>query len=202
MSIPTPQSSPTDSTGVQWRLKKAEDSSIFGPVDEFILKDWADSAQIAPDDQVDRGDDQWQSAPKIEFLEMVWEVVLESGQPYGPTTWGTLTEFLKEGLVSPKTEATHTQTNETKLLNDIVVANLKETYPTPPPPEPGTTVSPEQLAPTNPSQSGLLIVDIAKDQRIRQMEEDLRSLKKEHEELLQKYRTLNKEAVELRTKLR
>ena len=31
-----------------WRVKKAADESIYGPVDANILREWANSAQIAP----------------------------------------------------------------------------------------------------------------------------------------------------------
>ncbi len=144
-----------------WRLKKAEDGSIFGPVSLETLKEWADSAQIAPDDHIDQSDDQWQPAPQTPFLEMVWEVTLESGQPYGPTTGGTLAEFLKEGLVTPKTEVTHATTGESKLLGAMAI-DASSSAARPSAPEPAavsSNISPEDLAPANPSRPGMVGAD-------------------------------------------
>ena len=66
-----------------WRVKKAPDDSLYGPVDVETLKEWANSAQIAPEDMVDEGDDNWRRAPEIDFLEMLWLVKLPGGQIYG-----------------------------------------------------------------------------------------------------------------------
>ena len=73
-----------------WRVKKAPDNAIYGPVDANTLKEWANSAQISPQDEVDVSDENWKLAPEVDFLEMLWTVVLPDEETYGPTTLGAL----------------------------------------------------------------------------------------------------------------
>jgi hypothetical protein len=200
-SNPMSENAP-ETVGAGWRLKKSEEGTIFGPVEASVLKEWADVAQVGPEDEVDQGDDAWQPAPEVAFLEMVWEVTLESGRPYGPTTWGTLTEFLKEGLVSPQTLAVNMITKEARPLSAIVIDQIKEVYPEQPESSGpgGNLATANQMAPESPSRSGLIMIEIAKDQHIRQLEEDLRTLKKQYDELLREYQVLNQEVTDLRAR--
>ena len=160
-------------------MRKAPDDSIYGPVDSELLREWANSAQIAPEDMVDESDENWRPAHDIEFLEMLWMVKLPDGVTYGPTTVGTLREFINEGLVTEKTLATHGKTHQSLPLAALVAAvdfekkrNLRR---------------PSQEA--NKSTASLA-VEMAKDQHIRQLEEDLKELRREHETLTHKYRQL------------
>lgn len=162
-----------------WRVKKASDNSIYGPVNEATLKDWANSAQIAPQDQIDMSDESWKPAPEVELLEMLWIVKLPGEEIYGPTTVGTLREFIQEGLISEKTPATHAKTNQSLPIGALLAAldfEKKRAVRRPPKEDKKSTAS--------------LAVDMAKDQRIRQLEEDLKELRKEHESLVHKYRQL------------
>ena len=162
-----------------WRIKKAPDNSIYGPVDVETLKEWANSAQIAPEDMVDESDEKWRVAPDLDFLEMVWMVKLSGGETYGPTTVGTLREFIKEGLVTEKTLVTHGKTHQSLPLTALVAAvdfEKKRASRRPPTEVNKSTAS--------------LAVEMAKDQHIRQLEEDLRELRHEHETLTHKYRQL------------
>jgi len=163
-----------------WRVKKAPDSSIYGPVDTEMLKEWANSAQIAPEDMVDESDENWRIAPEIDFLEMLWMVKLPGGETYGPTTVGTLREFINEGLVNEKTLATHGKTHQSLPLAALVAAVDFE----------------KKRAERRPLKEGnkstaSLAVEMAKDQHIRQLEEDLKELRREHETLTHKYRQLS-----------
>lgn len=163
----------------QWRVKKASDNSIYGPVDADMLKEWANAAQISPPDQVDMSDGNWRPAPEIEFLDMHWIVKLPDEEVYGPTTVGTLREFIHEGLISEKTLATHAKTNQSLPIAALFAAldfEKKRSLRRPPKEDKKSTAS--------------LAVEMAKDQRIRQLEEDLRALRKEHETLVHKYRQL------------
>ena len=172
-------------TGVEdapmlWRIRKGPDNSIYGPVDAETLKEWANSAQIAPEDMVDESDDNWRPAPEIDFLEMIWLVKLGTGETYGPTTVGTMREFINEGLVTEKTPATHAKTNQSLPLAALIAAIdfEKKRAARRPSREPNkTTVS--------------IAVEMAKDQHIRQLEEDLKELRREHESLVHKYRQLS-----------
>jgi ribosomal protein L19E len=162
-----------------WRVKKAPDNSIYGPVDVETLKEWANSAQIAPEDMIDESDENWHVAPEIDFLEMLWLVKLPGGETYGPTTVGTLREFINEGLVTEKTLATHGKTNQSLPLTALVAAVDFE----------------KKRASRRPGKeanksTASLAVEMAKDQHIRQLEEDLKELRREHETLTHKYRQL------------
>jgi hypothetical protein len=163
-----------------WRIKKAPDNSIYGPVDTETLKEWANSAQIAPEDMVDASDENWRVAPEVDFLEMLWQVKLPGGEIYGPTTVGTLREFINEGLVTEKTLATHRKTHQSLPLTALVAAVDFEKK----------RASRRPSADANKSTASLA-VEMAKDQRIRQLEEDLKELRREHETLTHKYRQLS-----------
>jgi ribosomal protein L19E len=163
-----------------WRVRKIADNSVYGPVDTEMLKEWANSAQVAPEDMVDESDEAWRPAPDIEFLEMLWMVKLPGGEIYGPTTVGTLREFINEGLVTEKTLATHSKTNQSLPLAALVAAVDFE----------------KRRASRRPSKeanksTASLAVEMAKDQHIRQLEEDLKELRREHEILVHKYRQLS-----------
>ena len=168
-----------DETPMFWRVRKGPDNSIYGPVDPETLKEWANSAQIAPEDSVDESDENWRVAPEIDFLEMLWIVKLTGGESYGPTTVGTLREFINEGLVTEKTVATHAKTNQSLPLTALIAAidfERKRAARRPPREANKSTAS--------------LAVDMAKDQHIRQLEEDLKELRREHEALTHKHRQL------------
>jgi ribosomal protein L19E len=163
-----------------WRVLKMPDNSIYGPVDAITLKEWANSAQISPQDQIDVSDENWRPAPAIDFLDMLWIVTLPGEETYGPTTVGTLREFIHEGLISEKTVATHAKTRQSLPIAALFAAaeiEKKRAARQPPKEANKTTVN--------------LAVDMAKDQRIRQLEEDLKELRREHETLTHKFRQLN-----------
>ncbi len=171
-----------------WRVKKGPDQAIYGPVDTETLKEWANSAQIAPDDTIDESDENWRSAPEIDFLEMLWMVKLESGESYGPTSVGTLREFIKERLVNDKTLASHAKTHQSLPLAALFAAvdfEKKRAERRPAKEANKSTVS--------------IAVDMAKDQRIRQLEEDLKELRREYENLTHKYRQLTLQLQESNT---
>jgi ribosomal protein L19E len=162
-----------------WRVKKMPDNAIYGPVDAETLKDWANSAQVSPEDMIDMSDENWLPSPQIEFLDMLWMVKLPDEELYGPTTVGTLREFIHEGLISEKTIATHARTNQSLPIAALFAAvefEKKRALRRPPKEAKKSTAS--------------LAVEMAKDQRIRQLEEDLKELRKEHETLVHKFRQL------------
>jgi ribosomal protein L19E len=162
-----------------WRVKKAPDNAIYGPVDAETLKEWANSAQIAPEDMIDESDEEWRLSPDVEFLEMYWQVKLPTGEIYGPTTVGTLREFINEALVSEKAMAEHAKTRQSLPLTALVAAADFEKKRALRRPGVGQNKS-----------TALLAVDMAKDQHIRQLEEDLKELRREHEILVHRYRQL------------
>jgi hypothetical protein len=165
-----------------WRVKKAPDGDIYGPVDEATLKEWAAAAQISPEDMIDLSDDDWRPAPEIVFLEMVWVVKLPGEELYGPTSVGTLREFIEEGLISDKSIATNVNTTQSLPVGALLAALDFEKKRS------------ARRAEPNANKSTLKInLDRAKDQRIRQLEEDLRTVRKDHDALVHKYRQLSLE---------
>jgi len=163
-----------------WRVMKAPDNSVYGPVDADTLKEWANSAQVAPGDMVDESDNNWRPASDVDFLEMLWIVKLPGEEIYGPTTVGTLREFITEGLITEKTLATHVRSNQSLPIAALFAAvefEKKRAQKRPPLEANKSTAS--------------LAVDMAKDQRIRQLEEDLKELRREHESLVHRYRQLS-----------
>ena len=162
-----------------WRVKKFPGDSIYGPVDAATLKDWANSSQISPQDQIDISDENWRDATEIDFLEMLWLVTLPGDEVYGPTTVGTLREFIHEGLISEKTIATHVHNHQALPVGALFAAaefEKKRAARRPPKDSKKSTAA--------------LAVEMAKDQRIRQLEEDLKELRHEHETLTHKFRQL------------
>jgi hypothetical protein len=88
----------------QWYLRKHLDGEIFGPVAFDQIREWATSAQIHPQDVISNDARTWNKAPMLEELHMDWLVEVP-GQPlYGPTTAGTLLEFLSLGEISAETK--------------------------------------------------------------------------------------------------
>jgi hypothetical protein len=165
-----------------WRVKKLPDGDIYGPVDEATLKEWASAAQISPEDLIDLSDEDWRPAPEIVFLEMVWVVKLPGEELYGPTSVGTLREFIAEGLIIEKSIATNVNTTQSLPVGALLAALDFE-----------KKRAARRAAPDANKSTLKINLDMAKDQRIRQLEEDLRSVRKEHEALVHRYRQLTLE---------
>ena len=79
-----------------FRLQKVQTGRVLGPMDLDHLKALANQSLIAPDDLVQVDEGSWQKAPEVTELEMLWMVEPLDGPRYGPTTAGTIAEFLEE----------------------------------------------------------------------------------------------------------
>ena len=169
-------------TPMVWRVKKLPDGDVYGPVDEATLKEWAASAQISPEDLVDVSDENWKPAPEFDFLEMVWVVKLPGEELYGPTSVGTLREFIAEGLISDKSIATNVISTQSLPVGALFAALDFE-----------KKRAARRATPDRNKSTVMIAVDMAKDQRIRQLEEDLRNLRREHEALLHRHRQMQLE---------
>jgi hypothetical protein len=83
-----------------WHLLKSADREIYGPVALDQLRAWAAEAKISPLDKVSGDDRQtWQRAPMIPELQMDWLIEMPDSSLYGPTSVGTLQEFLATGEI-------------------------------------------------------------------------------------------------------
>lgn len=174
-----------------YRLRKADSDEVFGPITGETLIEWADGAQVGPADEVDKEDDNWIAVTDLKFLGMNYKVTFLDGTEYGPTTVGTLREFLAEGLVTEDTKVKHVHKNTNMPLGAVLAAidfKPRERQ------EPETSSEDDSLDDI----ASLPGVEMAKEQRIRQLEEDMRLLRKKYDDLLQKYRKVSQELVEAR----
>ena len=107
------------SNSPQWFLRKHADGEIFGPVSFDQIREWAMLAQIHPQDVISNDGRTWNKAPMLSELQMDWIVEIP-GQPlYGPTTAGTLLEFLKLGEISAETQILNSCSGEKMRLGDV-----------------------------------------------------------------------------------
>jgi hypothetical protein len=86
-----------------WYLRKHEDAEIFGPVVFSKIQEWANTAQVAPQDMISSDQEVWTKAPMLPDLKMDWIVKMGDDQYYGPTTIGALVEFRKNGEIDADT---------------------------------------------------------------------------------------------------
>lgn len=83
----------------QWFLQKA-DREIHGPIHLDQLRSWAAEAKISPLDKVSNdGQESWVRAPMVPELQMDWLIEMPDKYLYGPTSVGTLQEFLATGEI-------------------------------------------------------------------------------------------------------
>jgi hypothetical protein len=139
------------------------------------LKALANQSLIAPDDLIQADEGAWQKAPEIIELEMLWMVEPLDGPRYGPTTAGTIAEFLQSGQLGGSELVTHIRTKEsftvTEFLEEIRRrrdAKLKS-----------RTIKLEEAAePMTAAPAASPAFDAALRLRIRQLETDLAQAKK------------------------
>ena len=162
-----------------FRLQKVQTGRVLGPMDLDHLKALANQSLIAPDDLIQADEGAWQKAPEIAELEMLWIVEPLDGPRYGPTTAGTIAEFLQSGQLGGSELVTHIRTKEsftvTEFLDEIRRrrdAKLKS-----------RTIKLEESAePITTAHAASPAFDAALRLRIRQLETDLALAKKQLEQ--------------------
>jgi hypothetical protein len=87
----------------KWFLRKHEDGSTFGPVQFDRPMFGFVAAQLPPHDTLSSDGQTWLRAPMVPQLGMDWLVELTSEHYYGPTTLGTLREFIRLGEIDADT---------------------------------------------------------------------------------------------------
>lgn len=144
MSAPAPQTQ-------TWYLLKHGDNNIFGPASFEQLRTWATEAQVSPLDKISTDQTSWLRAPMLPDLGMDWLVEVTSEHCYGPTSLGSVREFLLRGEIGPETVLINARDNSSQRVGDI--AELME-----PPPEED---EPEAVGgePTSPVDAAPLAVD-------------------------------------------
>jgi hypothetical protein len=170
------------------RLRKVEENEILGPMTLDELKNLADSAYISPGDEVAYEGEDWKKAVSLEELGMCWMIRSKDGVKYGPTTVGTVREFVSAGEIEKEAVLVNTITNaETtvrELLGDEAMAQVEA--------EKQGSVS------STPDKDLEESLEVAKDIRIRTLEVEQEALKKDFEELSQKYRRTAEELMALK----
>lgn len=158
-----------------FRLQKVQTGRVLGPMDLDHLKALANQSLIAPDDLVQVDEGPWQKAPEVNELEMLWMVEPLDGPRYGPTTAGTIAEFLQSGQLGGSELVSHLRTKETFTVTEFLEevrrrrdAKLKS-----------RTIKLEDVAePTSRGPVESPAFDAALRLRIRQLETDLAEAKK------------------------
>jgi hypothetical protein len=104
----------------QWYLLKVSGNEIFGPAPLGQLRIWAAEAKISPMDRVSSDNRKtWQRAPMVAELQMDWLVEMPDGFLYGPTSVGTLQEFLATGEIDERTTVINTFENTKTRINEL-----------------------------------------------------------------------------------
>jgi len=160
------------------RLRKPGDDEIYGPMDLEELKHLANTAYLAPEDKIAFGDSEdWKFAHECEDLGMFWIIEGENGSGYGPTSLGTVREFLVGGEVKKTDRLKQIKTGEVQSVEKVLGAEVM-------------ALVEEEIKEQEESSSHVGLVEgmeIARDIRIRNLEAELELLQKEHDDLKQKY---------------
>ncbi len=106
-----------------WYLRKS-DGTEYGPSSMDALRQWAEDGRIAPEDQLSQDRATWVPAPSVEALEMHYEIVLESGDRYGPLHLLALKELVEDGSIDTTSPIRHTSTDKTKCAGDHLLDML------------------------------------------------------------------------------
>jgi hypothetical protein len=165
----------TSSPAQTWFLRKHHDGTVFGPLSFEQLARWASTAQIAPHDTLSTDQQSWIKAPMLPELGMDWLVEMTSEHYYGPTTLGTIWEFLRQGDINEDTFVINTCDGNRCQLRELaaVLESARQNEP------PATGIS----------------FDV--HERIRDLEQSLREERRALEETERRYAELERKYNEL-----
>jgi hypothetical protein len=180
----------SDTPTRQYRLRKKNETEIFGPMELADLKNLADTAYIAPDDEIADDGDNWKPAPEFPELEMVWTVLMTDGESYGPTTAGTLKEFFRAGELAKDLDLTHGKTGEKSTVEAILGSDFISEF----------EASQKVESPASDPAELEASLEIARELRIQQLESDLDKVKKDYDMLMHQYRRVSEELLTFKKK--
>lgn len=103
-----------------WYLRKAHDDSHFGPITFDQLQQWAADAQVSPLDRVSTDQKTWMKAPMVPELEMDYLIQVSDELFYGPTTVGSIREFLTAGEITYETCITNCKDASQLQVKDLI----------------------------------------------------------------------------------
>lgn len=128
---------------MNWYLRKSDDT-VYGPVDDTMLRQWAVQGRVAPEDQVSQDRQTWSPAHAQPGLEMDWLIEMDDGTFYGPIHLTALRELAADGSLIPETRLTHKTTGTVRSLEETLAApETPAAQPTPvaaASPAPGTPI--------------------------------------------------------------
>jgi hypothetical protein len=160
-----------------FRLRKLNDAEVYGPMNLDELKQLIQSAYVSPEDEIATEEENWKSVTEFPELGMVWKIIAGDGTLYGPTSLGTIREFIKTGEIGFDDKIVKGEEKEAKTIAEVLgeeaVAALKEEI-----------TAAQQLS--SDQQLGQAF-ETAREIRIRNLEADLQNLQREFDELKQKY---------------
>jgi hypothetical protein len=172
-----------------WFLRKHEDGSIFGPLRFEQLARWASTAQIAPHDALSTDQQTWTKAPMLPQLGMDWLVEVTSEHYYGPTTLGSIQEFIRLGEINEETFVINACDGTRRQIQD-----MRELLETAPGNAEAAANDSESSRPTEPAAAGM---SIRLQEEIRDLEENLREERRALTESEQRYQKLERKYQEL-----
>ncbi len=174
----------------------AGENEVFGPMAWEELMELAGSAYISPEDELSEDGEKWKPAHEWEALGMKWTVELDGDTTYGPTTTGTLKEFLLAGEISPDHKIREKGAAGTKSLKEVLGEDeIKEVME-----KRGKEVEEAAHDESIDSDSGFEeSLEVARDLRIQQLEADLEKTKKDYEMLMHQYRRVSEELLKLKS---
>ena len=108
----------------KWFLLKHEDQSVFGPLEFDQVRQWALAAQLSPLDRVSTDGKSWTKAPMVPELEMDYLIETGPDQFYGPTTIGSVREFLTAGEITLETTITNCKDATQRPVREVEELNL------------------------------------------------------------------------------
>ena len=162
----------------QWFLRKHEDGRIFGPLVFDQLQRWASTAQIAPHDLISPDQLAWMKAPMLPELQMDWLVEITSDRYYGPTTLGSIEEFMRLGEINDDSWVINSCDGTRQQLRDLPALFRRERR--------AATETIEEIG--NAPSASSISVDL--HERIRSLEQTLREERRALAEAEERYREL------------
>jgi hypothetical protein len=173
----------------KWFLRKHEDGSTFGPVQFDQITRWAAAAQIAPRDTLSSDGQTWIKAPMVPQLGMDWLVEITSEHYYGPTTLGTLREFIQFGEIDGETVVINSCNGTRRQVREM--PDLWETSPS------GTDEDQFQIQLGDPVAPTVAKMSFRLQERIRDLEQTLQEERRAHAESQQRYNELERKYQDL-----
>ena len=106
---------------MNWYLRKNDDT-VYGPVDDVMLRRWAAEGRIAPEDHISRDRQIWSPAHDQPALQMDWLIETDDKSMYGPLHLSALRELVADGALNAQTRLTHKTTGVVQTLGKALGA--------------------------------------------------------------------------------